>query len=49
MKPGLFDMLVVFLPGLNSIWAFALALLLTIEKLNSSKRVKEIAKSLLGL
>jgi hypothetical protein len=49
MRPGLFDMTMIFAPGLNSIWAFALVLILTIERLNESKSIKEIAKRVLGV
>ena len=48
-EPGLFDMAMISTPGLNSIWAFALVLILTIERLNESKSIKEIAKRVLGV
>ena len=48
-EPSLFDMTMIFMPGLNSIWVFALALVLAIESLDESKSIKEIAKRILGL
>jgi hypothetical protein len=48
-EPSLFDMTMIFTPGLNSIWSFALVLILTIERLNESKSIKEFTKRVLGL
>ena len=48
-EPSLFDMAMIFTPGLNSIWVFALVIVLAIENLYESKSIKEIAKRILGL